>query len=259
VTFAVGGRAELAGFRVSGFETVGSTNALALDAARNGDDGQHWFAALEQTEGRGRQGRRWVSQKGNLAASLLLVFDRAGDFSGLGFVAGVALAHAIKSLAPGLDAALKWPNDLLIGGGKASGILLEAQGLAGGRQALAIGIGVNVVAAPADLPYPATSLAELGAALSAEAVFCALSDSFADTFDLWGGGAGLADVLAIWRRHARGIGEPIAVSLSSGRLDGIFEALDDRGRLVLRDKSGGLNIVSAGDVHFGSAASATGR
>ena len=254
--FEIGGRAAHAGFRVSGFETVGSTNALALDAAREGDAGLHWFAALDQSAGRGRRGRDWQSHKGNLAASLLLSFDRPGDYSGLGFVAGVALAEALKALAPDAPAALKWPNDLLLDGEKLSGILLEAQSLPGGGQALAIGIGVNVVAAPTDLPYRATCLAAFGLALSAETLFSALSDSFADAFALWRGGAGLADVLALWRHHAAGIGGPVSVALPTGRISGTFEALDETGRLLVRLPDGQMHAVSAGDVYFGTAASA---
>ena len=256
MTFAVGGRAELAGFRVSGFDTVGSTNALALQAAREGDAGRHWFAALAQTEGRGRQGRNWSSQKGNLAASLLLVFDEPGDRSGLGFVAGVALIEAVTAIAPGIDAALKWPNDLLVTGKKTSGILLEAQSTGSGKQALALGIGVNVVAAPADLPYAATALAEHGFVLKAEDVFAALTDSFAEVHALWRDGEGLADVLTLWRRHAAGIGGPVAVDTPAGRLSGTFSALDDGGRLMLRDAAGNVHAVSAGDVYFGSVRSA---
>ena len=255
MVFAVGSRAADAGFRVSGFETVGSTSALALDAARADDAGHHWFAALEQSAGRGRRGRDWQSQKGNLAASLLLTFDRVGDYSGLGFVAGVALAEALKTLAPHAPATLKWPNDLLLDGKKLSGILIEAQSLTDGRQALAIGIGVNVVAAPTDLPYAATSLAAYGLTLTAETLFSFLSDSFADGLVLWRDGAGLADVLAVWRRHAAGIGGPISVALPAGRISGIFEALDDTGRLRVRLPDGQVQTVSAGDVHFGTAAS----
>lgn len=252
--FSIGGRAERDGFRVSGFVTVGSTNALALEAAKTGDRGRHWFVALEQTEGRGRRGRAWQSQKGNLAASLLLVFDKTGDYSGLGFVAGVALCEALLELTPCANATLKWPNDLLLDGKKLSGILLEAQPVGGGGQAIAVGIGVNVVAAPGDLPYPATCLGELGLGLTAEQVFLTLTDSFAECFALWRDGDGLADVLGLWRRHAAGIGAPISVTTPAGPVNGTFEALDTQGRLVVRTADGGRVAVSAGDVHFGQVA-----
>lgn len=255
MTFSVGDRARLAGCRVSGFDSIGSTNAAALQAAEGGDVGRHWFAALEQTEGRGRRGRPWQSQKGNLAASLLLVFDAPGDYSGLGFVAGVALCDTLLRLAPKQNFALKWPNDLLLNGKKLSGILLEAKSVSGGRHAIAIGIGVNVVAAPEGLPAPATSLAEAGVAVSAEEVFAALTDSFAETFVRWQNGYGLPDVLDLWRRHAAGIGAPISVTTPTGPVSGIFETLDAQGRLLIRTDKGELKPISAGDVHFGTVAS----
>jgi BirA family transcriptional regulator, biotin operon repressor / biotin---[acetyl-CoA-carboxylase] ligase len=254
VDFQLGDKAKLAGYRVSGLETVTSTNALAAEAAQGGDAGQHWFVALEQTEGRGRRGRTWFSQKGNLAASLLLVFDYTGDYAGLGFVAGVALAEALRALAPEVPVKLKWPNDLLFDGRKLAGILLEAQRLTSGRQSVVIGIGVNNVAAPGDLPYPATSLAEQGIAISAGELFPALSECFAESFDLWRGGDGLARVLENWRRHAAGIGGPIAVTTPTGPVAGVFEALDDSGRLLVRRKNGMLTTISAGDVYFGTIA-----
>ncbi len=254
MVFRIGDEAKRAGYRVSGFETVTSTNALALTAARGGDKGRHWFAALEQTKGRGRNGRAWFSHKGNLAASLLLVFKSAGDYAGLGFVAGVALAEALKVLAPQAPVGLKWPNDALCDGRKLAGILLETQSLSGAKQAVVVGIGVNVVAAPADLPYPATALAEQGIAVAAEELFSVLSERFAATFVLWRQGNGLADVLDKWRRHAADLGKPIAVTTPSGPVDGVFEALDDNGRLLLRCPDGVLIAIAAGDVHFGSVA-----
>ncbi len=255
MAFSIGDRAKLAGYRVSGFDSVGSTNAEALAAAAKGDAGRHWFAALEQTSGRGRRGRAWHSQKGNLAASLLLVFPEGGDLSSLGFVAGVALAEALAVVAPGASVSLKWPNDALLDGKKLSGILLEAQTLPGGAIAIAIGIGVNIVSAPQDLPYPTAALADAGFVLTAETVFAALAESFAEIFILWNNGAGLAEVLGLWRRHAAGIGGPISVTTPAGQVSGSFEALDDSGRLLVRTDSGELAKIAAGDVHFGMAAS----
>ncbi len=152
---------------------VGSTNALALDHARAGDPGKLWVVSKKQESGRGRRGRAWATPEGNLAATLLVV--TGGELrlaATLGFVAGLALADALDAVVPqgriaiGLDGAsqgknrfeLKWPNDVLASGAKLAGILLESAILDGGRFAVAVGIGVNVVAYPEDLPYPATSL-----------------------------------------------------------------------------------------------------
>ena len=168
---------------------------LALEQARDGDPGRLWIVSKRQESGRGRRGRNWETPHGNLAATLLLVGRGELKLAAtLGFVAGLALSDALAAIVPagrigiGVDGGqaapgrsrfeLKWPNDVLADGAKLAGILLESAQLDGGRYALAIGIGVNVVAHPEGLPYPATSLAALGADVDAEALFLALSDAW---------------------------------------------------------------------------------
>src|SRR5690606_22623525 len=131
--FSLGARAKATGYRLTGFDSIGSTNSEALAAAAAGDPGGIWFAALQQTAGRGRRGRAWESPSGNLAASLLIVPDASPEvIATLGFVAGVALNAALSSVLPdsmvriGIDGAdgadgrsriaLKWPNDVLADG-----------------------------------------------------------------------------------------------------------------------------------------------
>ncbi|MEO8684597.1 MAG: biotin--[acetyl-CoA-carboxylase] ligase [Devosia sp.] len=258
-----------------GFDTIGSTNTEALEAAAAGDAGGIWFAARQQTAGRGRRGRQWASPHGNLAATLLMVPDTDPTLSAtLGFVAGVSLNLALSSILPGgvvklgIDGAdglsdgrsariaLKWPNDVLADGAKLAGILLEAHKLNDGRHAIAIGFGVNAVAAPQGLPYPATSLLELGTTRSAEEIFEALSDAWVDTFALWQDGQGIADVLTLWRSAAAGIGAPVAVNQNGTTVRGIFETIDDAGRLIVRADDDSRIAITAGDVHFGATASA---
>jgi BirA family biotin operon repressor/biotin-[acetyl-CoA-carboxylase] ligase len=105
------------------------------------------------------------------------------------------------------------------------------------------------------LPYPATSLAALAGRVSAEAVFEALSDAWVDAFALWRDGAGVADVLARWRGAAAGIGAPVAVSRDGEVVRGIFETVDEAGRLVIRASNDDRIVITAGDVHFGATAS----
>jgi len=274
-SFALGSKARAAGYRLRGFDTIGSTNTEALEAAAAGDAGGIWFAARQQSAGRGRRGRQWASPHGNLAATLLMVPDTDPTLSAtLGFVAGVSLNLALSSILPngvvklGIDGAdgmsegrsariaLKWPNDVLADGAKLAGILLEAHKLNDGRHAIAIGFGVNAVAAPQGLPYPATSLLELGITRSAEDVFEALSDAWVDTFALWQDGQGIADVLALWRSAAAGIGAPVAVNQNGATVRGIFETIDDAGRLIVRADDDSRIAITAGDVHFGATASA---
>jgi BirA family biotin operon repressor/biotin-[acetyl-CoA-carboxylase] ligase len=150
--------------------------------------------------------------------------------------------------------ALKWPNDVLADGAKLAGILLEAQRRPDGRHAVVIGFGVNVVAAPRGLPYPATSLVELGVARTAVEVFEALTEAWVESLALWRDGAGLPDVLAQWRAAAAGIGAPVAVARSEDVVRGIFETVDETGRLMVRTADRRLIAITAGDVHFGATA-----
>ena len=271
--FALGPLARAAGYRLRGHDSIGSTNSEATEAAAAGDPGGIWFAARQQTAGRGRRGRQWESPHGNLAATLLIVPDTDPTVAAtLGFVAGVALNRALSALLPGglvrigidgADAlggssriALKWPNDVLADGAKLAGILLEASKLADGRHAVAIGFGVNVVAAPKGLPYPATSLADLGVERSAEQVFDALSDAWVEAFGLWDDGRGVGDVLNRWRHSAAGIGAPVSVRQDGEVVRGIFETIDGAGRLIVRADDNRRIAITAGDVHFGATASA---
>lgn len=267
-------RAREAGYRVIGFDTVGSTNAEALAAARSDGAGKVWFAALQQTEGRGRRGRAWQSPYGNLASSLLMVPEAPpASLPSLGFVAGVALDTALARCVPGLAVksgidgadgatkggrariALKWPNDVLADGAKLAGILLEAVPRLDGRTAIVIGVGVNVVAAPEGLPYPATSLSAFGAPIDAATVFEALAESWLECYEIWDGGRGTAKIIERWRQNAAGIGAEVAVQQNTGVLRGIFETIDDAGHLIVRDDEGHRIAIAAGDVHFGTTAS----
>lgn len=268
--FCLGPKASARGYRLIGFDTIGSTSSEAARAGKAGDIGDVWFAALQQTEGRGRRGRPWDTPHGNLAASLLIVPDMDHALAAtMGFVAGVALSRALAETLSvglakiGLDRAdagnacitLKWPNDVLADGAKLAGILLEAQNLPDGRLAIVVGFGANVVSAPTGLPYPATSLRELGSEVSAETMLAALTDSWVDCMEIWRGGLGVTDILALWRGTAAGMGAEVAVNRDGDIIRGIFETIDDTGRLIVRANDNTLIAITAGDVHFGATAS----
>ncbi|OBQ81522.1 biotin--[acetyl-CoA-carboxylase] ligase [Mesorhizobium sp. WSM3873] len=259
------------GFRLEAHDSVGSTNALALEHARAGDPGKLWIVSKKQESGRGRRGRAWATPEGNLAATLLLVSNGELRLAAtLGFVAGLALADALDAVVPqgriavGLDGAsegrnrfeLKWPNDVLATGAKLAGILLESTLLEGGRFAVAVGIGVNVVAYPEDLPYPATSLQALGANCDAEMLFLALSDAWSENFRLWDDGRGLSAIRKRWLARAAGLGGEVAVRIDGNVVRGVFETIDEDCRFVIRDDDGTALTIAAGDVHFGAVASA---
>ena len=238
------------GWRFVYFDTIGSTNDEARQRALQGDPGRLWIVADEQKAGRGRLGRTWASPSGNLHASALLL-DPAPIARGfeIGFVAGLALHRAVADLG-GRDFFLKWPNDLIWRGAKVAGLLAEGLTLADGRFACIVGIGVNCAVAPTGAPYPT---AALSSALSGDAppheVFERLATRFAETLATWRRGDGFADIRAAWLKAAAGLGEPIRVSGGDGGREGVFEALDARGRLLLR-REGRLEIIEAGDVNL---------
>lgn len=274
MTFALGPGAQAAGYRLAAYDTIGSTNAEAMARAHAGDPGRLWIVSGEQTAGRGRRGRAWATERGNLAASLLSVFDPAPEVPAtLGFVAGLALIDALQAaaatlrLSPALDGgslagevrgrfALKWPNDLLLDGAKLAGILLEGVAVAPGRQAIVVGIGVNVRQAPAGTPYAATSLAEAGVAVTAEALFSALAEAWVGYAKIWQEGRGFAAIRDAWLARAAGLGAPIAIDMGGSMRRGTFETIDESGRLVVRGRDGTMDTITAGDVHFGVAMTA---
>src|SRR5262245_63256097 len=135
-------RATAAGVRLIAHEVLGSTNAEALSLARRGERGPLWVTAVRQSAGRGRRGRAWVSEPGNLHASLLLTAPvPAGHWPELSFVAALAVHDAVAAVAGPIEPllAIKWPNDLLLAGAKFAGILLEGE--SGGTGALVVGVG----------------------------------------------------------------------------------------------------------------------
>lgn len=250
------------GFRHHARGETGSTNADALAAARSGDPGRLWITAARQMQGKGRQGRPWVSEPGNLFASLLLI-DPAHNASALGTLplAIACAVHAALAGLPGMtrhDLAIKWPNDILAGGKKISGILLESAMLGEGKLAVAIGIGVNCAHHPDPALYQATDLAELGAHIPPNALFPGLAASVAVTLETWDHGRGFPKIRAEWLRLARGIGESIAINLPDGPVHGRFDDIDGQGRLVLTLQNGQTATISAGDVFFSPAASMSG-
>jgi BirA family transcriptional regulator, biotin operon repressor / biotin---[acetyl-CoA-carboxylase] ligase len=234
---------------------VDSTNAQALRLAKAGERGPLWIVANEQSGGRGRRGRAWISPVGNLYATLMLTDPgptRAAPQ--LGFVAGLALHDAAVAAAPALAPrlGLKWPNDLLCAGRKISGILIEGEG---DPVAVAIGIGVNCRHHPDATEIPATDFAAEGAAEDAATLLRHLAEAMQARLMLWNRGGGFAGIRAAWLSRALGLGQPIRVRLAERETIGCFEAIDDAGRLLLRTANGEVEAVAAGDVFpFGQAA-----
>jgi BirA family biotin operon repressor/biotin-[acetyl-CoA-carboxylase] ligase len=266
MTFSLGSRASSAGYQLAAFDQIGSTNAEAMARAREGEGGPMWFVTTEQTAGRGRRQRAWIAPRGNLASSVLEVTEISPAVAAtLGFAAGLSLEAALQKVSieaalrsPGSDAlkfSLKWPNDVLAGGKKLAGILLEAEALAGNRLAVVVGIGTNVVAAPEGTPTPAISLSALGVQIGAEELFAALSDAWVEFRGIWDNGRGFAEIRSLWLERAAGLGEKVAIQTGNAILEGIFDTIDETGCLIVRTADGRRVSVAAGEVYFGAVAS----
>jgi BirA family biotin operon repressor/biotin-[acetyl-CoA-carboxylase] ligase len=251
----LGGRAASHGACLTFYDELDSTNDEAKRRAQAGEPGPMWIVAARQTKGRGRLGRIWTSLDGNLHASLLLSgFGPPLVAPQLGFVAGLAAISAlIDATGAGGRFALKWPNDVLLDGGKLAGILLEgvqqppSPTAPQGGFACVIGIGVNCAFSPEGVAGPVSDLSRLPAAPSAGALFARLSDRMDETLELWAGGAGFPALRELWLARAAGLGGPIVASLGQEKIEGRFDTIDAAGRLIISTPSG-ARVVEAGDV-----------
>lgn len=220
-------------------------------AAAGGDEGE-WLRAVRQSAGRGRMGRDWVEQPGNLYASTIVRL-RDGDpqTTLLAMVAGIAFAKTVIDYAGSGRVQLKWPNDVMTGNAKMGGILLERQG-----DAVVAGFGLNIVSAPQvegrETIALATILSEGIRAPDAGEVCEKLANHFAATVMQWRAGKDAGErspVLDIWSNLAHPIGTPVAINDISGTaVRGEFAGLDDDGALRLRSEDGTITIIRAGDV-----------
>lgn len=207
-----------------------------------------WLRADQQSGGRGRLGREWMSPPGNLYCSTLV---RIGPDDPpahlLAFVAGLAVLDTARDVAPQANARLKWPNDVHADGAKLAGILLERR-----SDAVVVGIGMNVAIAPPVEGRSVTSLHEQGAMaqIDAAAVLDLLAGHFASRLFQWRT-SGAATLLEVWSAAAHKPGEAMAVQRGpDDRVEGVFDGLAPDGALLLRCPDGRVETISAGDVHL---------
>lgn len=228
-----------------------STNAHALREAP-AVSGPAWFLGLEQTAGRGRRARAWSSPRGNFHGSLLLFPTERPDQVALrSFAAALALRDAFVALTGVPQAfSLKWPNDVLLNGAKVAGILLEATSAGAGVQALAIGIGVNLIAHPdqsvmEEGALPAVSLlSETGIRVTPEAFLDALAPAYAKWEAVFTA-QGFAPLREAWLSQAAKIGQHIRARTGKDTFYGVFETIDSQGNLILATATGQMAIPAA--------------
>ena len=209
-----------------------------------------WILALEQTAARGRRGRSWATPRGNFAATLMMPRKEPPGVAALrSFVASLALYRAFVAVTGREDAfALKWPNDVLLRGGKVAGEV--------GDDALEqrrIGIGVNLAHGPAagslePRALPAVTLREAGGNVRAEEFLDVLAREYAgleEQFTTYG----FSTIRSAWLAHAARLGEVITARTMRDEMTGVFEDVDSAGNLILRTRDGAVPITAA-DVFF---------
>lgn len=225
------------------------------EAARRASDVLRptWILAHHQTAGRGRRGRAWENPKGNFAATLIL--RPKGDPQQIAlrsFVAALALYDCMATVVDPAKLSLKWPNDVLLSGGKVAGILLEAMGQ--GADVLSIGIGINLSSAPSPNQLEERAVAPValadhtGAKLPAEGVLFELASAYArweDRFNTYG----FEPIRTAWLQQAARLGQPITARTARDEITGTFDTVDEGGNLVLRTPKGRVAIAAA-DVFF---------
>lgn len=218
--------------------------------------GAHWFMAVEQTAGRGRRARTWTSPRGNFHATLVMRLAEPPAVIALrSFAAALALREALVALTGLPEAfALKWPNDVLLNGAKVAGILLENSGQSDGTSHLAVGIGVNLIAAPTlnDLESGALAAVSVLAETGLRFDPGLLLDHLAPAFARWEKvlrTSGFTPVRVEWLTHAARLGTHIRARTLRETHEGTFDTIDPAGNLVLATASGRLAIPAA-DVFF---------
>jgi BirA family biotin operon repressor/biotin-[acetyl-CoA-carboxylase] ligase len=243
------------GYVLHRFGAIGSTNDEARRLAEAGAPAGQVVLAAEQTAGRGRAGRTWTSPPGNLYVSVLLRPGRdLATFGQLSLIASLALAEAVAGLTATPSAvSLKWPNDVLLKGDKIAGILLESGGDGGsGGRFVIIGSGVNLVSAPEDTPYPATSLAREGiTGVTPERLLASYLEALERWRALWEQ-AGFAEIRAAWLARAANLHGPIRLRLPGEETAGRFADLTPGGALILELQDGSRREIAAGDVVLGA-------
>ncbi len=235
-------------------DEVDSTNAEAARRAP-GLARPTWIMARRQTAARGRRGRAWAMAEGNFAATLVFRPEMpAAEAARLSYVAALATYMALRDVADHAGYALKWPNDVLLNGGKVAGILLESSGPPQRLDYLAIGIGVNLVAAPVPeavepgAARPASILAETGQRVAPEELLARLA-VHAEHHLKTVRDAGFGAIRDTWLRRAARIGQTVTARTATAQVTGIFETIDDTGALVLLSQGRRIAIPAA-DIYF---------
>ena len=214
-----------------------------------------WILALHQTAARGRRGRPWAMPEGNFAANLILpTSDRPDRLALRSFIASLALADACVAATGRTDGfTLKWPNDVLLNGGKLAGILIESLQSGGHTAGASIGIGVNLAVAPGATEVEAralrpVALIEAGAQPTPEEFLDLLAPAYA-RYETQFATYGFAPIRTEWLNRAAHLGDTITARTGTNETTGTFETIDETGRLILTTPQG-RQAIAAADIFF---------
>jgi BirA family biotin operon repressor/biotin-[acetyl-CoA-carboxylase] ligase len=241
------------GYHLVRLDEVDSTMAEAQRRAP-GLTGPTWILAKRQLSARGRRNRPWIMPEGNLAATLVFKpWATPAEAAKRSFMAANALYQALAMAAPGARLALKWPNDVLLNGGKVAGILLESASSGPMVDWLAIGIGVNLLNSPAVVTEggsadPVCLKKETGVEITPEAFLTLLANAYA-TQEAKLAAFGFSRIREDWLEHAARLGDVIIARTTTAEHVGVFETVDPDGNLVLSTGQG-MQIIPAADVFF---------
>ena len=223
------------------YPILGSTNDEAKLLSNDIENRRIVITAEIQTKGRGRLGRNWISQKGNLFMSQL--FKPQIKISDLVFITSLCVAEAIVNFTPDLKVNIKWPNDILINGKKFCGILIESE-----NDAVIIGIGVNLINSPTDheVIYPVTNLNDEGCQLSRQKFI----ESYLRLFDYYielYRNKGFEIIRQKWLQYAYKLNNQIGIKNNREEKVGIYKGIDENGFLLL-EQNNKIIKISVGDV-----------
>lgn len=245
------------GQRIKLLETTVSTQEEARSLAESGSPSGTLVLAEEQTGGRGRQGRKWYSPPGKGVWMSLLLRPEQQPLSfapQLTLLTAVAVCRAIRRVS-GVDAGIKWPNDILIGGRKVCGILVESVGEDELIRYCIVGIGMNVNLEGSELPTEVSSIAtslliERGQRIDRSMLIGEVVCEMEQLYELYRS-EGFAPIRILWEALSVTLGRRITVKTSGGDLTGTAMGLDSTGALVLLDEAGQNRIIFSGEVQLG--------
>jgi len=233
------------------FDEVSSTNSLALEKASELSEFPAWFTARSQTKGRGRGGKPWVSQEGNLFASYLSYqTEPLSQVTELGFLCALAAFDAVCDVAPHCAEwlHLKWPNDILLSQKKLAGILLETE-KAPDQDGwyLVAGFGINLSSHPEDADWPATHLSTEKFQVSSDACLTALVKHMSNWSAVYEA-KGFAPIREAWVTRGPELGSSMAVKHHGTKISGSYGGLDHDGALLMIRETGELTKIIVGQV-----------